>query len=276
MVGSPRIRPSDGINELTEKGRKLISSAEDPESRKGRELKKIEQLRSVLLKNEMSCVSSGRQHLSKNIYPAVKSAYPDLCNDDFLCEEAHDNGRPQPEWKHAVRDIQQRLASRDKTRVHRQDEQEMWLFENGSDEVTTDRGSVEIPSGNEDTERRETTVNRVQRNRVLVNRMKSLYDHTCQVCGDRRQNGPDEGFSHVHHLMSLGEPHNGPDVPENTVVVCPNHHENFEHGMLEIDPQTKEIHHFYEEEVDGRTVKTQENHKLGAQYLAYHNEVMVK
>lgn len=76
--------------------------------------------------------------------------------------------------------------------------------------------------------------------------------------------------------MPLGEPHNGPDVPENIVVVCPNHHEDFEHGMLEVDPQTTEIQHFYEEEVDGRTIKTREDHELGAQYLAYHNEVMVK
>lgn len=270
------VRRTDGINELTEEGRKLISSAEGSESRKRREMKKIEQLRSALLENEMSCVPQGRQHLSENIYPAIKSSYPDLCNDEFLCEEAHDSGRPQPEWKHAVRDIQQRLASRNGTRVHRQDEQEMWLFESESDEAATDSDPIEIPSGNEATERRETTVNRIQRNRVLVDRMKDLYDHTCQVCGDRRQSGPDEGFSHVHHLMPLGEPHDGPDVPENTVVVCPNHHEDFEHGMLVINPQTKEIHHFYEEEVDGCTVETREDHELGAQYLAYHNEVMVK
>lgn len=228
------VRRTDGINELTEEGRELITSSEALSKPKKGEMKKIEQLRSVLLENEMSCIPSGHQHLSEDIYPAVKSAYPDLCNDDFLCEEAHDSGRPQPEWKHAVRDIQQRLASRDGTRVHRQDEQEMWLFESESDGAAIDSDPVEIPSGNEDTERRETTVNRVQRNRVLVDRMKDIYDHTCQICGDRRRMGSDEGFSHVHHLMPLGEPHNGPDVPENTVVVCPNHHEDFEHGMLKI------------------------------------------
>lgn len=270
------VRRTDGINELTEEGRKLISSAECSESRKEREMEKIEQLRSELLKNEMICVPRGCQHLSEDIYPAVKSSYPDLCNDKFLCEEAHDSGRPQPEWQHAVRDIQQRLASQDGTRVHRQGEREIWLFGNESDKVAIDDGTVQIPCGNEDTERREMTVNRIQRNRVLVDRMKDLYDHTCQICGDRRQGRSDEGFSHVHHLMPLGEPHDGPDIPENTVVVCPNHHEDFEHGVLEIEPQTKEIHHSYEEEVDGRTVETREDHELGAQYLAYHNEVMVK
>lgn len=73
--------------------------------------------------------------------------------------------------------------------------------------------------------------------------------------------------------MPLGETHHGPDIPENVVVVCPNHHDDFENGMLTIDPQTLEIQ--YEDEVSGERLRTNGNHDVGAQYLAYHNNVIV-
>jgi hypothetical protein len=121
-------------------------------------------------------------------------------------------------------------------------------YSNSEDDVVTDEP---LPEGSETTGRRETTVNEIQRNEILFKRIKNLYNNTCMVCGDRWLKGNDEGFSNVHHLMPLGEPHNGPDIPEN-VVVCPNHHEDFEHGMLKIVPQTLEVEHMYEDRISGR------------------------
>ncbi|KTG30651.1 HNH endonuclease [Haloferax profundi] len=141
-------------------------------------------------------------------------------------------------------------------------------------EDTVGLDDIELPDGSETTERRPTTRDDVVRNEELVRKLKALYDDTCQICGDRRRKGPDNGFSHVHHLMPLGEPHNGPDVPENVLVVCPNHHEDFENGMLSIDPQTLEVDHFYEDSVTGRKVDTKNSHEIGPQYVAYHNQVI--
>ncbi|WP_276253588.1 HNH endonuclease [Halomontanus rarus] len=143
-----------------------------------------------------------------------------------------------------------------------------------SDGFGSDADVTELPNGSKTTERRSTTRNDVIRNDELVQTLKTLYDHTCQICGDRRLQGLDSGFSHVHHLMPLGKPHNGPDVPENVIVVCPNHHEDFENGMLTVDPQTLEVDHFYEEVPTGRTIETKGEHKIGPQYVAYHNQVV--
>lgn len=146
----------------------------------------------------------------------------------------------------------------------------------GSSIEASDLTNTELPDGTETTERRSTLRDDIVRDRKLVQSLKNLYDHTCQICGDRRRQGPDEGFSHVHHLMPLGKPHDGPDVPENVLVVCPNHHEDFENGMLTIDPQTLEVNHFYEESTTGRTVETKRDHEIAPQYIAYHNDVIAQ
>jgi hypothetical protein len=104
--------------------------------------------------------------------------------------------------------------------------------------------------------------------------LKRRYDHTCAVCGDRRRRAPGEGFSRVYHPMPLGEPHDGPAEPENAVVVCPNHHADFEHGLVTVDPRTLAVDHAYEPELSGRTLTTMDGHAPGAQYLAYHAEVV--
>lgn len=131
-----------------------------------------------------------------------------------------------------------------------------------------------LPEGDETTERRTTTRNGIVRNKELVRKLKQLYDDTCQVCGDRRQQGPSDGFSHVHHLMPLGAPHDGPDIPENVIVVCPNHHEDVEHGILTLNPHTCRIDHDYEDDVTGRALETTGDHELAAEYVTYHNAVI--
>ena len=133
---------------------------------------------------------------------------------------------------------------------------------------------TELPDGNEDTDRREQTTNPVQRNEKIVREMKRLYNHTCQVCGDRRLQSSEQGYSYVHHIMPLGDPHNGPDIPENVVVVCPNHHDDFDNGMLEVDPQTLEIEHSYEVELSGEILQIKGEHEIGPQFLAYHNQII--
>lgn len=109
---------------------------------------------------------------------------------------------------------------------------------------------------------------------AYVVELRRRYDDTCAVCGDRRRRGPETGFSRVHHLMPLEEPHDGPAVPENAVVVCPNHRADLEHGRLTVDPETLEVTHAYERSVSGRTLRTTDDHEPGAQYLAYHDGVV--
>ncbi|UTF53420.1 HNH endonuclease [Natronosalvus rutilus] len=401
---------------LTEEGRKLANRVETMGGMTHE--KRVQKLRRQLLETEMDCVPAGLQDLTEDIYPAVKATYPDLCDDSYRCDEAHENGQNQPEWQHAVRDIQQRLADRKWGRIRRHDELGKWLYlprfdggetynrstlhdefggqrqrgispcrdtlivllftsfsetdegyrdtieEDGTvvytgegtegdmafnhgnkairdhraddrelhlfrtlgdgdveyvgqyvctdwfreelpDSTGTTRSAirfelepiepmadvghsraseddrpssqaevVDLPDGNTSTERRQTVRDDVVRNEVLVRELKRLYNDRCQVCGERRLQGPDTAYSEVHHLMALGD--DGPDTPENTVVLCPNHHIDLENGMLTIDPQTHEISHLYESEIDGDELLVEDGHAIGPQYLAYHNQVIAE
>ena len=108
----------------------------------------------------------------------------------------------------------------------------------------------------------------------LERELRSRYDDTCMLCGDRRQCGPEAGYAEVHFLMPRAAPHDGPAAAANAVIVCPNHRADLEHGAVTIDPQTRSVDHAYEPAVSGRTLSTVADHEVGAQYLAYHNDVV--
>ena len=409
---------SGDSNSLTKRGREFVTQINDDGMTPG---DRVQKLRRQLLETEMDCVPAGQQDLTEDVYPAVKETYPDLCDDTYRCEDAHENGRDQPEWQHAVRDIQQRIADQKWGRIRRQDELGKWLYlprfevgetynrsnlhdryggmrqsgiaptrdyplvflftsssgenhgyedefqddgtviytgEGREGRMTYDRGNkaigdhkenerelhlfeyvtqgiveykgqyectnwfreelpdtndemrsairfelepvepavdvglnssvdsrsqtdspddsttekeLEMPDGNATTERRETTRDDIVRNATLVRKIKRMYNDRCQICGERRLSSPDDGYSEVHHLMALGD--GGPDKPENIVVVCPNHHVDFENGMLSINPETLEVTHLYDSDIDGRELIVEDGHQIGPEYIAYHNQV---
>ncbi|WP_199896989.1 HNH endonuclease [Halarchaeum acidiphilum] len=128
--------------------------------------------------------------------------------------------------------------------------------------------------GTPDPERVETTRSRVVRNTDLTHDMKRMYGHTCQICGVSRR-GPDGGpYAEAHHIRPLGRPHDGPDEPENILVLCPNHHADFDYGRLTIDPGTYRVTHTYEDDVDGTNLDLEDPHELSDDHLAYHNKVI--
>lgn len=116
-----------------------------------------------------------------------------------------------------------------------------------------------------------TTRSRIVRNTVAVKDLKSLYDCRCQMCGDQRQGSGDKLYAEGHHLRPLGSPHNGPDVPENILILCPNHHADFDYGNIRVDPDTLAVSHRYDEEVNER-LQLIDNHNLSVEYLEYHND----
>lgn len=109
---------------------------------------------------------------------------------------------------------------------------------------------------------------------ALERELRARYDDTCMVCGDRRRRGPEAGHSTVHYPMPTAAPHGGPVAAENALVLCPNHRADFEHGTVTVDPRTLTVDHAYDSEMSGRTLLTVDDHEVGAQYLAYHNDVV--
>ena len=120
--------------------------------------------------------------------------------------------------------------------------------------------------------RAESNTTRIIRDTALVSELKEIYEYTCQVCGSRRRRGAKSGYAEGNHLRPLGRPHNGPDIEQNVLIVCPNHHADLDYGTLEIDPETLVINHGYDDTISGRTHRMAEKHSLEREYIRYHNE----
>lgn len=102
--------------------------------------------------------------------------------------------------------------------------------------------------------RKETTVHRIIRNTELVAKLKRLYAFRCQICQSRIEL-PTGYYCEVHHLQPVGSPHAGPDLWANMIVICPNHHVEFDYGAARITKSTF----------------TDIQHSIGQRYIAYHN-----
>ena len=63
--------------------------------------------------------------------------------------------------------------------------------------------------------------------------LKELYHYRCQICGIRLIT-PVGPYAEAVHIRPLAAPHNGPDLAENLLCLCPNHHVLFELGSLAI------------------------------------------
>ena len=120
--------------------------------------------------------------------------------------------------------------------------------------------------------RYQTLVDRIYRDQTMVEDLKQLYGDRCQLCGTRLARRDGTGYSEVHHLQPLGRPHDGPDVRDNVLVLCPNHHSDFDNGVVEVDPGTLEIVHPYGSAVDGNQIIVEGDHQPGVEFLTYHNE----
>jgi len=78
-----------------------------------------------------------------------------------------------------------------------------------------------------------------------------------------------------HHIEPLGQPHNGPDIPANVIILYPNHHALFDVGALTIDLNKGEvIHADPSDPLHGRRINLRD--ELGEEYMRYHNQHIFK
>jgi hypothetical protein len=74
----------------------------------------------------------------------------------------------------------------------------------------------------------------LQRDRSLATKARLAYKHECLFCGNRLEIGEGLYYSEAAHIKPLGSPHNGPDKAGNLIVLCPNHHLQFDYGVLRL------------------------------------------
>jgi putative restriction endonuclease len=109
--------------------------------------------------------------------------------------------------------------------------------------------------------RREATTLRIVRDTAVTRRVKLLHNYCCQVCGTRLE-GAAGPYAEAAHIQPLGTPHHGPDVLENVLCLCPNHHVLFDLGSFGVAddghllglPGALQLHH---------------KHQLNPVFLAY-------
>ena len=82
-----------------------------------------------------------------------------------------------------------------------------------------------------------TTIQRYEqrRDRKKAAALKKHYANACMFCDERIQVGADLFYSEAAHIKPLGMPHNGPDKASNMLVLCPNHHIQFDRGVLRLE-----------------------------------------
>lgn len=127
---------------------------------------------------------------------------------------------------------------------------------------------VDVPADGR-VERVTTVRDELNRDAALATQLKERYDHHCQLCGDRRvRDGAGTGYAECHHVRPLGRPHHGPDRAANLLVLCPNHHADFDHGVVRVDPDTFAVTHAGDR---FERLSVADWHGLGPQFLRYHN-----
>ncbi|MFD5817807.1 HNH endonuclease [Streptomyces sp. NPDC127038] len=82
--------------------------------------------------------------------------------------------------------------------------------------------------------RRTAMLSRIVRDTELAARVKQLHDDRCQVC-NLQLPARFGTYSEAAHIRGLGRPHHGPDKLSNLLVLCPNHHVQFDALAIYID-----------------------------------------
>lgn len=101
---------------------------------------------------------------------------------------------------------------------------------------------------------------RILRDTALARNVKSLHNHSCQICGETIVLNGNRRYAEAHHIKPLGAPHFGPDIAANVLCVCPNHHTQLDYGAIELDI---------------KRLRSIPGHSVGKDFVEYHNKVIV-
>lgn len=116
--------------------------------------------------------------------------------------------------------------------------------------------------------RRASLVNRRIRNADVAESVKSLYGDTCQICRTQLKTAAGT-YAEAAHIRPLGIPHDGPDILENMLCLCPNCHKEFDGHAVTVDAVGM-VYEFGRYKTD---LFIHQDHRLDMTYLAYHREI---
>jgi len=117
--------------------------------------------------------------------------------------------------------------------------------------------------------RTEVTFKKLKRDIKLSENIKKIYEYKCQICDVYLQT-PNGAIAIGAHIKALGEPHNGPDLLENMLCLCPNHHDQFDALSFYIEPSNMEIIGL--EGFQNKRLFCHPKHSIETNFLEYHKE----
>jgi predicted restriction endonuclease len=100
-----------------------------------------------------------------------------------------------------------------------------------------------------------TQIYRILRDTKVARWVKFVHEYHCQIC-DTAILLPDRLYAEAHHIRPLGAGHAGPDVIENVLCVCPNHHAELDYGAMRLEVGA---------------IRTARGHAVGEEFIEYHN-----
>jgi hypothetical protein len=122
--------------------------------------------------------------------------------------------------------------------------------------VPASDAQVDVPTTRED-----VVISRIVRDSAMVRRLKQLYENRCQICGTQVTGVHGWTYAEAHHVRPLGDPHGGPDVEDNLLILCPNHHAACDFGAIKLDTSK---------------LRFAPGHTVQPAHIRYHNERILR
>ncbi len=117
------------------------------------------------------------------------------------------------------------------------------------------------------------TNTRIIRDTIKSEKLKKLYDHKCQICNFEIEILQNKKYAEVHHVWPLGE--GGMDNINNMIVLCPNHHTQFDYAIIGFDKYDSEQIVNKHGVIIGK-ITFKKNHILKQGNIKHHMEKMEK
>jgi putative restriction endonuclease len=112
-------------------------------------------------------------------------------------------------------------------------------------------------------------VQRIVRSTEVAQFVKAIHAHGCQICGTLLLTaaGP---YAEAAHIRPLGRPHDGADLAENVLCLCPNCHVRYDSGAMCVMADWTVWDTVAERRVG--ILRRDPEHPISPTHLAYHRE----
>ena len=195
----------------------------------------VELIPSILEKEPMT---------TPDLYEPIKKVLPE-CITEEKCTHGNDGSEGnQYEWKHSVRNAQQELKRRGVIELFHH----VWYLPNnpGSKDEAEER-EAELIYEKQDhanireelksltpkaTEYEEINGIRLKRDNATITKLKILREFKCQICETRIVKRDGTFYAEGAHIKPKRE--GFPETPDNILILCPNHHKEFDLGKREV------------------------------------------